>query len=332
MQRTVSWILVCAVLCAALVVIAIISLVTGSTHIPFLSIPSILFSADSIDRSIILGIRLPRMLLAFAVGGSLSISGVILQGMFRNPLVEPYTLGISGGAALAVCVSIVLGLSRTFGAYALPAAGFLGALAVVFLLYTVSLRRGVIRIQGLLLTGVMISFVVSSLIMLFMALAKSDDLQGIIFWTMGSLDRTNSALIGIALAAAVIGLIASLVFARDLNALHLGEEDALHLGVNIEFTKRALFIIASLLTGIAVAVAGVIGFVGLLMPHFMRRIVGYDHRVLLIASFLSGAAFLMLSDTVARIIIAPLELPVGVITGIAGGVLFIILLSGKKTI
>lgn len=330
MQKPLYWIAVTIALLAAVLIAALVSLAVGSANISPLSIPSILLSADSVDRSIILGIRLPRILLGFAVGGSLSIAGVLLQGMFRNPLVEPYTLGISGGAALAVCVCIVLGLSRMFGAYALPLSGFIGALAVVILLYTLSLRRGVVRIQGLLLTGVMISFVVSSLIMLFMAIAKSEDLQGIIFWTMGSLDRADGLLVALPLIVSVAGLIASLVFARDLNALYLGEEDAHHLGVNIEFTKRMLFIIASLLTGVAVAVAGVIGFVGLLMPHFMRRIVGSDHRVLLIASFLSGAAFLMLSDTVARVIIAPLELPVGVITGIAGGVLFVILLSRKN--
>ncbi|MBI4976793.1 MAG: iron ABC transporter permease [Spirochaetes bacterium] len=330
MRKTGYWTLVIVVLGAVLAAAAIVSLAVGAVSIPLWSLPSVLAGADSVERNILLRIRLPRIVLGFAVGGSLSVAGVILQGMFRNPLVEPYTLGISGGAALAVCIGIVFGFSRVLGTYALPVAGFAGALLVVILLYTLSMRRRAVRIQHLLLTGVMISFVVSSLIMLFMAVAKTDDLQGIVFWTMGSLDRSDTVLMIIAFVTSIAGLGGALVFSRDLNALMVGEEDAMHLGVNIEFVKRALFIIASVLTGVAVAVGGVIGFVGLLVPHIMRRITGSDHRVLIIASFLAGAAFLILSDTVARMIIAPLELPVGVITGIAGGILFIILLSRKR--
>jgi iron complex transport system permease protein len=178
----------------------------------------------------------------------------------------------------------------------------------------------------------MISFICSSLIMLIMAVSRIEDLHGIIFWTMGSLETSQWFLIKIALAISLIGLIISYLFSIDLNAFSLGEEEALHLGVNIERSKRLLFILASLLTGCSVAVAGIIGFVGLVVPHFMRMLVGSDHRILLVASYLSGAAFLILCDTLARTIIAPMELPVGVVTGIIGGILFVYALTRRQLI
>jgi iron complex transport system permease protein len=181
----------------------------------------------------------------------------------------------------------------------------------------------------MLLTGVMISYVCSSLVMLLMAISKSDDLQNIVLWIMGSLDEPNTALITLSCAGAFAGLFISYFFCMDLNALLLGDEEASSLGINTPRTKKILFIIASFLTGLSVSVAGIIMFVGLIVPHFVRMMTGSDHRILLAASFLAGAAFLTLSDVVARIIIAPLELPVGVITGIIGGVMFIWALSKK---
>ena len=252
--------------------------------------------------------------------------------MFRNPLVEPYTLGISGGAALGVCLNIVLRLNRIGGILSIPASGFLGAIVVILAVYSLSARKGILKIQGLLLTGVMISFISSSLIMLIMAVSRAEDLHGIIFWIMGSLEEPNLVLIKVVVLISVLGLFISYLFATELNALALGEEEALHLGINTERTKRLLFILASLLTGCAVSVAGVIGFVGLVVPHFMRMFVGGDHRILLITSALSGGAFLILCDTLARTIIAPLELPVGVITGIIGGAIFVYFLSKKQVI
>jgi len=282
------------------------------------------------EYSILFDIRLPRIILGFAIGGALSLAGVILQGMFRNPLVEPYTLGISGGAAVGVCLNIVLGLSRGLGIISLPVCGFLGAILVILLVYSLSIRKGILKIQGLLLTGVMISFISSSLIMLIMSVSHTEDLHGIVFWVMGSLEEPNWLLIKLALGIAVFGLVVSYLFCFDLNAFSLGEEEALHLGINVERTKRLLFIVASLLTGFSVSVAGIIGFVGLVVPHFIRMFVGGDHRILLISSFLCGAIFLIFCDSLARIIIAPLELPVGVITGILGGSLFIYALSKKQ--
>jgi iron complex transport system permease protein len=181
--------------------------------------------------------------------------------------------------------------------------------------------------QSILLTGVMLSFISSSLILFFMAVARQEDLHGIIFWLMGSLEEPNNLLINLMLSVSAVGLICSYFFPADLNALALGEEEALHLGINTERAKKLLFLLASALTGCAVSVGHMIGFVGLVIPHFMRLLTGPDHRLLLFASSLAGASFLIACDTLARTIIAPQELPVGVITGIIGGVLFIFLLN-----
>lgn len=292
-------------------------------------ISSIFKDTDTIARSIIVDIRIPRVILGLAVGGGLSLVGVLLQGMFRNPLVEPYTLGISGGACLGVCLNIVLKGQRLLGAFSLPLAGFLGAMSVLLFLYVLSAKRGVLKIKGILLSGVMISYISSSLIMLIMAVSHTEDLHGIILWTMGSLDEPNWALVKLAGFISAIGLALSYLFCLDLNALSLGEEEAAHLGINVEKTKKILFVLASLLTGAFVAVAGIIGFVGLVVPHFMRLVVGQDHRILIVSSFLAGAAFLIFCDMCARTVIVPLELPVGVITGILGGSLFLYALARK---
>ena len=330
-RKLVRWLICILILVGILLGVGAFSLSVGSAGIPFKKIiPLILGGRGTTEYSILFDIRLPRIILGLAVGSALSIAGVILQGMFRNPLVEPYTLGISGGAALGVCLNIVLRLDKTVGVLSIPASGFLGAILVILVVYSLSIRKGILRIQGLLLTGVMISFISSSLIMLLMSVSSANDLHGIIFWIMGSLEEPNMVLIKVMVLISVFGLLISYLFATKLNVLGLGEEEALHLGIDTENTKKLLFILASLLTGCAVSVAGVIGFVGLVVPHFMRMFVGSDHRILLITSALSGGAFLIFCDTLARTIISPLELPVGVITGIIGGVIFVYFLSRKQ--
>lgn len=332
-EKLISWILLMLVLGGILLGVSIFSLCVGSSNIPLRRIISVIFEGKGTpDYAILFDIRFPRIILGFAIGGALSLSGVILQGMFRNPLVEPYTLGISGGAALGVCLNIVLRLHLVFGMLTLPLFGFLGAVLVILLVYSLSLKKGILKIQSLLLTGVMISFISSSLIMLIMAVSRVEDLHGIIFWIMGSLEEPNWFLIKLAVLVSILGLITSYLFCLDLNAFSLGEEEALHLGINIERTKQLLFILASLLTGCSVSIVGIIGFVGLVVPHFVRMFVGGDHRILLISSFLCGAGFLIFCDTLARIVISPLELPVGVITGILGGSLFVYALSKKQIV
>lgn len=325
--RWISWLLI---LGGLLLGISALSLCVGSSGIPLKKIVSLIFTGRGTSaHTILFDIRLPRLILGLAIGGALSLAGVILQGMFRNPLVEPYTLGISGAAALGVALNIVFRFHQTLGILSLPVFGFLGAVTAILLVYSLYIRKGIIKAQGLLLTGVMISFICSSLIMLIMAIARSEDLHGIVFWIMGSLEEPNWLLIKVTFLISIFLLFVSYLFCLDLNGLALGEEEAVHLGINVERTKRLLFIIASLLTGVSVSVAGIIGFVGLVVPHFVRMYVGQDHRILLISSFLCGGGFLVFCDTLARIIIAPMELPVGVITGILGGSLFVYALYRK---
>ena len=330
-KKLIRWSIWILILFVLLLGVSILSLCIGATPIHLKKIVHTIFKGkNSIEHTILFGIRLPRILLGFAIGGALSLSGAILQGMFRNPLVEPYTLGISGGAGLGVCIGIILKLNYTIGVFTLPIFGFIGAFLVILLIYSLSIRKGVLKIKEMLLIGVMISFICSSLIMLIMAVSRADNLRGIIFWVMGSLDEPSSLLIKISLFGSIAGLIASYFFCLDLNALELGEEEALHLGIDVERTKRILFVLTSILTGLSISVAGIIGFVGLIVPHFVRMFLGKDYRILLAGSFLSGAIFLILCDTIARIIIAPLELPVGVVTGILGGILFIYALSKRQ--
>jgi len=313
----------------------LLSLSSGEMKISLGEALKLLFGGgdpSSIEYMLIRQVRLPRIILGMAVGGALSLSGVILQGVYRNPLVEPFTLGISGGASLGVAITIVFGLHVAFGSYMLPLAGFLGAFLIIFLVYTISSRRGTIDIQRMLLTGVMVSFVASSAMMFLMSISTSENLHGIIFWIMGSLDEPDGFLIWFTLISTLVVLVLSYFFVQPLNALRLGEEKAMHLGINTNVAVRILFLLASALAGISVAVAGVIGFVGLIIPHLLRLFFGTDYRILLISSFFLGGSFLVLSDVLARTIIAPNELPIGVITGIIGGIVFIVMMSRKKNL
>jgi len=326
-----SWGLFSLGLIMLLVFSAGLALSVGSADIRILDIPGIIAAGPgSAEYGILMGIRLPRTLLGIAMGGALSLAGTLLQGMFKNPLVEPYTLGISGGASLGICINILFKLHAVIGIIAYPLSGFAGASLVIFLVYGLNKSTRHIRSNRMLLTGVMISYVASSLVMLLMALAGTDDLQTIVLWIMGSLDEPDMSLIHMALAGSLSGLVLSYFFCFDLNALALGEEEAANLGINTARARKGIFFIASFLTGLSVSMAGVIMFVGLIVPHFMRMVTGPDHRVLLIASYLGGAVFLLLCDVIARTVIAPLELPVGVITGIIGGVVFIWAISRKK--
>ncbi len=331
MQRKyINWILFIAALLLLLLISVVISLSSGEVKILWTQLPEIFADKTSIEYTVFTKIRLPRLILAIAVGGGLSLSGAILQGIYRNPLVEPYTLGISGGAALGVAVAIVFGFHAA-SFVILPISGFIGAMVTLFLVYFLSVKKGGLSVNSMLLIGVMVSFVASSAMMFLMSITTSDNLQSIVFWVMGSLDESNTMLIKIAIYSSLAGLVLTYFFAQPLNALRLGEMRAKHLGINTKVTVKLLFIIASLLTGIAVSVAGVIGFVGLVIPHLIRLIIGNDYRIIIGSSFIGGAIFLILSDTIARTIISPNELPIGVITGFVGGLVFIVVLSRSKS-
>lgn len=323
------WTIYLVVLIVVVTVAIVLSLSVGEINIPFRELPQIFSQKDSMEYGVLFYIRIPRTLLGFAVGGSLSLAGAILQGIYRNPLVEPYTLGISGGASLGVTFVLVAGLQLAH-ILILPLAGFIGAFITIFLVYTLSIRNRELNVNRMLLIGVMISFISSSLMMFLMSITSADNIHGIVFWMMGSLNESNQTLIAIMVIISLLSLGASYLFVMPLNALRLGEERAKHLGVNSNVIIRILFIITSLLTGAAISVAGVIGFVGLVIPHIVRLWVGGDYRIMLIASFLSGSVFLLICDVIARTIISPNELPIGVITGIVGGIMFILLLSKSR--
>lgn len=286
--------------------------------------------ADDVRYNILVQLRVPRIILGFLAGGALSLSGVILQGIFRNPLVEPYTLGISGGASVGVTFAILLGLHNLYGGIALSAAGFLGALATIIMVYGLGIRHGQVRIQTLLLTGVMISFISSSLMMMMMSVSRTENLHGIVFWIMGSLTESNPTLITFLAVVSLLAFGISFFHAPSLNAMRLGSERAMQLGIDTGSVIKVLFVLSSLLTGICVSVVGIIGFVGLIVPQLARAVTGTDNRLLVPASFIGGGTFLILSDIVARTIISPNELPIGVITGIIGGTVFLAVI-GKKT-
>lgn len=325
--------LILSILIATFVASAVVSLLVGTYNIDIGRFFEIISGRGTFsENNIFFGLRLPRILLALAVGGSLSLAGVLLQAIFRNPLVEPYTIGISGGASFAVCLVVSAGLTSFLGRFTVYVAGFTGATIVIAILYLLNSRGRIKSITTLLLSGIMMSFIFSSLIMLVLAFSKAEDAHGILFWLMGSLEHTDLKLSLFALLASLICLISVFFFFHELDALLLGEDQAGYLGIDVSRAQFRFFIAAAFLTALAVSLSGIIAFVGLVIPLITRKLIGSNHRYLLPAAYFSGAAFLALCDLAARTIISPMELPVGVITGIIGGVLFVWALfnNGKK--
>ncbi len=236
-----KWILFLTALIFLLAIAIIISLSSGEVKISWLHLPEILANKESIEYTVLTKIRIPRLILAISVGGALSLSGAILQGIYRNPLVEPYTLGISGGAALGVAIAIVFGI-QVSGFFILPLFGFGGAIITLFVVYFLSAKKEGLSINSMLLIGVMVSFVASSAMMFLLSITTSDNLQNIVFWVMGSLDESNVLLIKIAFWSSVSGLILTYFFAQPLNALRLGEAKAKHLGINTNLTVKLLLL------------------------------------------------------------------------------------------
>lgn len=274
---------------------------------------------------IIWQVRLPRILLGLIVGAGLAASGCVFQGILRNPLADSYTLGVSGGAALGVSIGSLFGLTS----YLSPVCAFAGAIVCVFLVYAVASKRH-FSVSTLILSGVILSFLFSSLVLLIFAISKSEQIHATVLWLMGDLSSAEYPLLKTIWIFVMAGIAVLIVFARDLDLLTLGEEKALHLGIDAEKMRKLLFLIASFITGACVAGSGIVGFVGLMIPHLIRHMGGVRHRFLIPASSIAGAAFLVLCDTLARTIVSPLELPVGVITGIFGGLFFLIYLLRYK--
>ncbi|MEE8348506.1 MAG: iron chelate uptake ABC transporter family permease subunit [Acidobacteriota bacterium] len=300
-----------------LLLIAMILLAVGAVFIGPVSAPS---------WTIIQEIRLPRVLLAIVVGVGLGGAGAVLQGVLRNPLADPFILGTSSAAAAGVILAGVLG----FGHYSVLYFMSLGfALFSIFVVYRIAMVDGRTPIQTLILAGVIVNLFFNATVFLFFSIFFRESYT-VLFYLLGTLTGGDWELIGISGTLIFFGLIITWLFSREMNILTQGEETAFHLGVNVGTTKKILFVAASAMVAAAVAVAGLIGFVGLIIPHMMRMIVGPDHRVLIPASALGGAIFLILADCLARTLVPPLEIPVGALTALIGAPYFVYLLRKRQ--
>lgn len=284
----------------------------------------------SSHRTIIWSIRLPRILLGVLVGASLSMAGAAFQGMFKNPMADPYVIGVSSGAALGATLAIVLKINISFlNIPSISIFAFIGAIIAVFIVYNIARVRNEIPVTTLLLSGIAVGQFLTAIMSMMMVL-YSKDMSKIIYWTMGGLAGKGwDPLIGISIPT-ILSMIVIGFFARDLNIMLTGEESAQSLGVDVEKTKVYILILGTFMTAMVVSVSGIIGFVGLIIPHMVRIILGPDHRILLPASALVGGMFIILTDTIARTIISPIEIPVGIITALFGGPFFIYLLRSSK--
>jgi iron complex transport system permease protein len=346
-RRTSRWKLIVILLILALIVTVIVSLNVGYAQIPFPDILSILgkqipFLNGIINSSmispqnaaIVLQIRLPRILAGVLVGAALAAAGVLYQGVFKNPMADSYVLGVSAGAAVGASLSILSGIGFVFlGLRLVQVAAFLGALSAMFLVYNISRVGSRVPVATLLLCGIAVNFFLFAVVGLLEVIA-SDELHSIVFWLVGGFSNVLWRDIWAILPFILIGITTAYFYARDLNLLAMGEETAHHLGVNVEKSKQVLLVLASLTTAAAVSICGLVGFVGLMIPHLTRLIIGPDHRILLPTSTIIGAIFLVICDDLARVVATPfastLELPVGIITMLFGAPFFIILFKKKK--
>lgn len=280
---------------------------------------------------ILLHVRLPRVCLAFMVGACLAAVGVALQALLRNPLADPYVLGISSGAALGAALAMLLGVGATAMAVSsLPLFAFIGGLLSIGIVYRIAVSYGHLPVHTLLLAGVVLNAIFSALIMFITSIMDPNRSFGMMSWLMGTLLAPDYPALGALALYVGVGTAVLASQSSALNILTLGEESARSLGVEVERLKKMIFVTAALLTGAVVSVSGLIGFVGMIIPHAVRLLVGPDHRLLLPASALVGGMFLVIADALARTLLAPSEIPVGVVTALAGGPIFLYLLSRRK--
>jgi iron complex transport system permease protein len=328
---------------------AIVCLNLGFKYIPFSEVLSILGNqiplvSNTVDpnsfsfgsQQIILDIRLPRILVGMVIGAALAASGVLYQGIFRNPMADPYVLGVSAGASVGAGIGMVFGSGLSLlGFPIVPITAFIAGLITIFIVYNISRVGSRVPEMSLLLTGIAITIFLAAVYQVMQIYAPNANLfHDLTAWTMGGISLASWSQLWSILPFVLAGIILSYAFTRDLNLISLGEETALHLGVNTERTKKILITLGAAMTAAAVSISGLIGFVGLMIPHITRLIMGPDHRLLLPASIIVGAIYLIICDSIARLLTGLLsgtsELPVGVITALAGGVFFVALLRRKK--
>ena len=306
------------------------------SHVPFVG-DEIAADVPVLDRSLVWLDRVPRATLALLVGAMLAMAGVVLQGLLLNPLADPYTVGVSSGAALGAGTATLLGLGGLLGGFGVPAVAFLFAMGAMFAVYALARSAGRVSIHSFLLAGIVVGSFLWALLSFVLALAAGDQANvqsKIIFWLLGSFDGSAGpdpwSFPRIAAPFAVFGIVSLFAFARDLNVFSMGEETARHLGIETENLKIIIIAIASLVTAGAVAVSGIIGFVGLVVPHICRKVFGPDHRVLIPTAALAGATLTVLADLASRAILPPSGLPVGIVTALLGAPFFLYLLKTSK--
>lgn len=317
------------ILCLALVAVIIFSLVTGTADVSLKQVFGIITGAvpdDDPVRLIIYKIRLPRIILAGLVGFALSLGGVTFQAILRNPLADPFILGVSSGSAFGAVLAITFGLSFSLG---VPVMSFIGALLTIYLVMTLGTRKMGMESSTILLTGVIINAFFTAIIMFFISTSADDRLHTMLFWLYGDLSQSSYSQLMIIAPVIILAAVLLYSLARDFNIITTGDEIASQLGVEVERTKKIGLLTVSLIMGLVVAFSGLIGFVGLIVPHLARMAFRADHRMLIPAASIGGALFLIAADTIARTILSPSELPVGVITAFLGAPFFLILLRKR---
>ncbi|WP_417515658.1 FecCD family ABC transporter permease [Minwuia sp.] len=288
------------------------------------------------EETVLMAIRLPRLALGLIVGSALGVAGAVLQGLFRNPLADPALIGVSSGAAVGAVLMIVLGaplillLPAGLGVYLIPVAAFAGGLVVTALVYALAQRQGGTDVAILLLAGVAMNAITAAVVGVMIFISTDQELRDLNFWLLGSLAGATWDRVGIILPGVVVALVGLMTLARFLNAILLGEEAAEHLGLRVETAKRLSILFVALATGGAVAMSGVIAFVGLMVPHMVRMAFGPDHRIVLPASALAGAFVIVAADLLARTVAVPADLPIGVVMSLTGGPFFVWLLCRKR--
>ncbi len=299
----------------------IFGLIKGAVQIP---LTNLLLK----ENIVVLNMRFLRILTAILAGCGLAVSGIALQAILRNPLAEPYLLGTSSGAGLAAVIAVIIGVSRIY----MPLAAFIGAIASIILVYNLAREGNRISDKSLILSGVIVSIALSAVIVFLVSLFGNEAMHEISWWLWGSLQVYDYCLIGLVSIPVIAGIIAIYVFSQDLNAISMGEEEAMHLGIDTQNTKKILILITALITASLICICGIIGFVGLIVPHMMRLVVGPNHKVLIPTTCLAAAIFMVACDTISRTLFAPVEIPIGVITAIIGAPIFIILLKRGKRV
>ena len=339
-QKLHRWWLTMVFLTLAFIAVTLLAMGIGSANIAPDRIIAAIFSNDFFKvisgqhasnpvNAVVLEVRMPRIVIAALVGASLAVAGTAMQGIFRNPMASPYILGLSSGAAFGASLAMVLGFSVVSGELAIPAMAFIFCFITLFIVYGISATKMGVPVTTLLLAGIAVGSLFTALVSL-MKYFSGDNLSSIVYWMMGGLWMSDWQQVWVTMPLVVFGSVALMFYSKELNLMMVGEEHATNLGVNVKRSRLMILILSSLVTAAAVSVSGVIGFVGLIVPHTLRIMLGPDNRILMPASIVGGAAFMIGMDTVARTIIPGSELPVGIITALIGAPFFLWLLRARK--